>query len=158
MRKVTKTLTPCKLLTLLLCAALSTATASAQESAPPAPSGFADTTGGYGYMYLSTTCFDCNPKGLVFYKKFVLVSGFYKTKDFYSAVATRSVDHFQGKYTAQGFFVDKRTEIWKSPHLFASLEEAREYRDELISKLKKDDYKVIVFDDFINPETLKSAD
>jgi hypothetical protein len=54
--------------------------------------------------------------------------------------------------------VDKRTEIWKSPHLFASLEEAREYRDELISKLKKDDYKVIVFDDFINPETLKSAD
>src|SRR3954470_6841596 len=73
---------------------------NAQAPQPSADSlqSFMDTSGSYGFMYLSANCFECNPKGLVFYKKFIIISGFYKTKDFYSTAATRSVDHFRDKF------------------------------------------------------------
>ncbi|NCT93158.1 MAG: hypothetical protein GXC72_01935 [Chitinophagaceae bacterium] len=119
---------------------------------------FADTTGGYGFMYLSTTCYECNPKGSAYYKKFAIISGIYKAKDFYSAVATRSVAHFKGKFEKLGYFKDKVTQTWKSPKLFATLQEILEYRDELVAKLKSENYVVVVFDDKINTEDIKVED
>lgn len=116
---------------------------------------FADTTGGYGFMYLSTTCIECNPKGSAHYKKFAIISGFYKAKDFYSSVATRSVGHFKNKFEKLGYFKDKVTQTWKSPKLFATLQEIIEYRDDLIAKLKSENYVVIFFDDRINTEELE---
>ena len=116
---------------------------------------FADTTGGFGYMYLSTTCIECNPKGSAHYKKFAIISGFYKAKDFYSSVATRSVGHFKNKFEKLGYFKDKVTQTWKSPRLFATLQEIIEYRDDLIAKLKSENYVVIFFDDRINTEELE---
>lgn len=113
---------------------------------------FADTTGGYGFMYLTTNCFECSPKSLVYYKKFILISGFYKVKDFYSSVATLSVDHFKHKFDSLGYFREKNTQIWKSPKLFSSFEEVKSYRDDLITKLKSENYVVVVFDDTIKPE------
>lgn len=112
---------------------------------------FQDTTGGYGYMYLSITCYECNPKGLVYYKKFALISGFYKVKDFYSSVATQSVDHFRKKFEDLGYFKEKTTQIWKSPKLFETFAEVKEYRDDLITKLKSENYVVVAFDDRIKP-------
>jgi hypothetical protein len=117
-----------------------------------AKDGFADTTGGYGFMYLSTTCYECSPKRLVYYKKFVLISGFYKVRDFYSGVATKSVDHFKNKFDSLGYFREKTTQIWKSPRLFSSFDEVREYRDDLIAKLKAENFMVVVFDDKIKPD------
>lgn len=116
---------------------------------------FADTTGGFGYMYLSTTCIECNPKGSAHYKKFAIISGIYKAKDFYSSVATRSVGHFKKKFEKLGYFKDKVTQTWKSPRLFASLEEILEYKNELIAKLKSENYVVVSFDDKINTEELE---
>lgn len=116
---------------------------------------FADTTGGYGYMYLSTTCIECNPKGSAHYKKFAIISGIYKAKDFYSAVATRSVGHFRNKFEKLGYFKNKVTQTWKSPRLFASLEEILEYKNDLIAKLKSENYVVVSFDDRINTEELE---
>lgn len=116
---------------------------------------FADTTGGYGFMYLSTTCIECNPKGSAHYKKFAIISGFYKAKDFYSSVATRSVGHFKNKFEKLGYFKDKVTQTWKSPKLFATLQEIIEYRDDLIAKLKSENYVVVFFDDRINTEELE---
>lgn len=116
---------------------------------------FADTTGGFGYMYLSTTCIECNPKGSAHYKKFAIISGFYKAKDFYSSVATRSVGHFKNKFEKLGYFKDKVTQTWKSPKLFATLQEIIEYRDDLIAKLKSENYVVVFFDDRINTEELE---
>lgn len=115
---------------------------------------FADTSGGYGYMYLSTTCIECNPKGSAHYKKFAIISGIYKAKDFYSAVATRSVGHFKKKFETLGYFKDKVTQTWKSPRLFASLDEILEYKNDLIAKLKSENYVVVSFDDRINTEEL----
>jgi len=116
---------------------------------------FADTTGGYGFMYLSTTCIECNPKGSAHYKKFAIISGFYKARDFYSSVATRSVGHFKNKFEKLGYFKDKVTQTWKSPKLFATLEEIIEYRNDLIAKLKSENYVVVFFDDRINTEELE---
>ncbi|MBW0160263.1 MAG: hypothetical protein HYI21_01115 [Sediminibacterium sp. Gen4] len=116
---------------------------------------FADTTGGYGFMYLSTTCIECNPKGSAHYKKFAIISGFYKARDFYSSVATRSVGHFKNKFEKLGYFKDKVTQTWKSPKLFATLQEIIEYRDDLIAKLKSENYVVVFFDDRINTEELE---
>lgn len=116
---------------------------------------FADTTGGYGFMYLSTTCIECNPKGSAHYKKFAIISGFYKARDFYSSVATRSVAHFKNKFEKLGYFKDKVTQTWKSPRLFATLQEIMEYRDDLIAKLKSENYVVVFFDDRINTEELE---
>jgi hypothetical protein len=116
---------------------------------------FADTTGGFGYMYLSTTCIECNPKGSAHYKKFAIISGIYKAKDFYSSVATRSVGHFRNKFEKQGYFKNKVTQTWKSPRLFASLEEILEYKNDLIAKLKSENYVVVSFDDRINTEELE---
>lgn len=116
---------------------------------------FADTTGGYGFMYLSTTCIECNPKGSAHYKKFAIISGFYKARDFYSSVATRSVGHFKSKFEKLGYFKDKVTQTWKSPKLFATLQEIIEYRDDLIAKLKSENYVVVFFDDRINTEELE---
>lgn len=116
---------------------------------------FADTTGGYGFMYLSTTCIECNPKGSAHYKKFAIISGFYKARDFYSSVATRSVGHFKNKFEKLGYFKDKVTQTWKSPKLFATLQEIMEYRDDLIAKLKSENYVVVFFDDRINTEELE---
>jgi|GEM_PF-787912 hypothetical protein len=116
---------------------------------------FADTSGGYGYMYLSTTCIECNPKGSAHYKKFAIISGIYKAKDFYSSVATRSVGHFKKKFEKQGYFINKVTQTWKSPKLFASLDEILEYKNDLIAKLKSENYVVISFDDRINTEELE---
>lgn len=116
---------------------------------------FADTTGGYGFMYLSTTCIECNPKGSAHYKKFAIISGFYKIRDFYSSVATRSVGHFKNKFEKLGYFKDKVTQTWKSPKLFATLQEIIEYRDDLIAKLKSENYVVVFFDDRINTEELE---
>ncbi len=116
---------------------------------------FADTTGGYGFMYLSTTCIECNPKGSAHYKKFAIISGFYKARDFYSSVATRSVAHFKNKFEKLGYFKDKVTQTWKSPRLFTTLQEIIEYRDDLIAKLKSENYVVVFFDDRINTEVLE---
>ncbi|MBL0881944.1 MAG: hypothetical protein IBJ16_01120 [Chitinophagaceae bacterium] len=116
---------------------------------------FADTTGGYGFMYLSTTCIECNPKGSAHYKKFAIISGFYKARDFYSSVATRSVAHFKNKFEKLGYFKDKVTQTWKSPRLFATLQEITEYRNDLIAKLKSENYVVVFFDDRINTEELE---
>ena len=116
---------------------------------------FADTTGGYGFMYLSTTSIECNPKGSAHYKKFAIISGFYKARDFYSSVATRSVGHFKNKFEKLGYFKDKVTQTWKSPKLFATLQEIIEYREDLIAKLKSEDYVVVFFDDRINTEELE---
>ncbi|MGV3593611.1 MAG: hypothetical protein ACO1NK_00070 [Sediminibacterium sp.] len=116
---------------------------------------FADTTGGYGFMYLSTTCIECNPKGSAHYKKFAIISGFYKARDFYSSVATRSVGHFKNKFEKLGYFKDKVTQTWKSPKLFATLQEIIEYRDDLIAKLKSENYVVVFFDGRINTEELE---
>lgn len=116
---------------------------------------FADTTGGFGYMYLSTTCIECNPKGSAHYKKFAIISGIYKAKDFYSSVATRSVGHFRNKFEKLGYFKNKVTQTWKSPRLFASLEEILEYKNDLIAKLKSENYVVVSFDDRINTEELE---
>jgi hypothetical protein len=119
------------------------------------PDKFADTTGGFGFMYLSTTCIECNPKGSAHYKKFAIISGIYKAKDFYSSVATRSVGHFKKKFEKLGYFKDKVTQTWKSPRLFASLEEILEYKNDLIAKLKSENYVVVSFDDKINTEELE---
>jgi len=106
-------------------------------------------------MYLSTTCIECNPKGSAHYKKFAIISGFYKARDFYSSVATRSVGHFKNKFEKLGYFKDKVTQTWKSPKLFATLQEIIEYRDDLIAKLKSENYVVVFFDDRINTEELE---
>ncbi len=145
---------------LLLCwAVLSTTTLMAQNSDTTQqvqqPDKFADTTGGFGFMYLSTTCIECNPKGSAHYKKFAIISGIYKAKDFYSSVATRSVGHFKKKFEKLGYFKDKVTQTWKSPRLFASLEEILEYKNDLIAKLKSENYVVVSFDDKINTEELE---
>jgi len=124
---------------------------STQKTNTAQKESFQDTAGGYGYMYLSITCYECNPKGLVYYKKFALISGFYKVKDFYSSVATQSVDHFRKKYEDLGYFKDKTTQIWKSPKLFETFAEVKEYRDDLIAKLKSENYVVVFFDDMIKP-------
>ncbi len=116
---------------------------------------FGDTTGGYGFMYLSTTCIECNPKGSAHYKKFAIISGIYKAKDFYSAIATRSVGHFKTKFEKLGYFKNKVTQTWKSPRLFESLEEILEYKNDLIAKLKSENYVVVSFDDKINTEELE---
>ena len=116
---------------------------------------FADTSGGFGYMYLSTTCIECNPKGSAHYKKFAIISGIYKAKDFYSTIATRSVGHFKKKFELLGYFKNKVTQTWKSPRLFASLDEIIEYKNDLIAKLKSENYVVISFDDRINTEELE---
>ncbi len=145
---------------LLLClVVLCTTTLMAQhtDTAQQAqqPDKFADTTGGFGFMYLSTTCIECNPKGSAHYKKFAIISGIYKARDFYSSVATRSVGHFKKKFEKLGYFKDKVTQTWKSPRLFASLEEILEYKNDLIAKLKSENYVVVSFDDKINTEELE---
>jgi hypothetical protein len=132
--------------------------AQAQQAPVDSLQSFVDTTGSYGFMYLSANCFECNPKGLVFYKKFIIISGFYKTKDFYSAAATRSVDHFRDKFKSLGYFIDKQVQTWKSPKLFSSFEEVKEYRDDLIQRLEKDNYKVVVMTDHINVDSLKAKE
>jgi hypothetical protein len=114
-------------------------------------SSFADTTGGYHFMYLTTNCFECSPKGLVYYKKFVIISGVYKVRDFYSAGSSLSADHFKEKYTAAGYFKDKVTQLWKSPQLFNSLADVKEYKNDLVAKLKSEGYMVVVFDENIKP-------
>lgn len=130
---------------------------AAQSTVAPKPI-FLDTTGGYGYLYLSASCINCTPKGLVFQPKFILLSGFYKTKDIYSATATRSIAHFEQKFRSEGYFIDKSVDIWRSPYLFTSFEEASQHRNDLVEKLKKDNYKVVLFESFLNAEHLKPTD
>lgn len=141
----------------LCCAFCSTDTIAQEppDSVKQRTEKFADTTGGFGFMYLSTTCIECNPKGSAHYKKFAIISGVYKAKDFYSAVATRSVNHFKQKFEKLGYFKDKITQTWKSPKLFSTLQEILEYRDDLIAKLKSENYVVVSFDDRINTEELE---
>ena len=124
---------------------------SVRKDNDPVTEQFQDTTGGYGYMYLSITCYECNPKGLVYYKKFALISGYYKVKDFYSSIATQSVDHFTKRFEDLGYFKEKTTQIWKSPKLFLTFAEVKEYREDLIAKLKSENYVVVFFDDRIKP-------
>ncbi len=143
------------LLALVLLIFGSTGLIAQETSSPQQVDKFADTTGGYGFMYLSTTCIECNPKGSAHYKKFAIISGFYKARDFYSSVATRSVAHFKNKFEKLGYFKDKVTQTWKSPRLFATLQEIMEYRDDLIAKLKSENYVVVFFDDRINTEELE---
>ncbi len=143
------------LLALVLLIFGSTGLMAQETSLPQQVDKFADTTGGYGFMYLSTTCIECNPKGSAHYKKFAIISGFYKARDFYSSVATRSVAHFKNKFEKLGYFKDKVTQTWKSPRLFATLQEIMEYRDDLIAKLKSENYVVVFFDDRINTEELE---
>lgn len=140
------------ILQLLLISFLINGQAKGQSEQTQVYKDFADTTGGYGFMYLTTNCFECSPKSLVYYKKFILISGFYKVKDFYNSVATLSVDHFKHKYDSLGYFRGKNTQIWKSPKLFSSFEEVKSYREDLIAKLKSENYVVVVFDDMIKPE------
>ena len=140
----------------LFCALCSTDTiAQTPDSIKQGTDKFADTSGGFGFMYLSTTCIECNPKGSAHYKKFAIISGVYKAKDFYSAVATRSVGHFKQKFEKLGYFKDKITQTWKSPKLFSTLQEILEYREDLIAKLKSENYVVVSFDDRINTEELE---
>lgn len=143
---------PVKILQLLLLFLLVHGMAGAQTDPGKTGDEFADTTGGYGFMYLTTNCFECSPKRLVYYKKFIIISGYYKVKDFYNSIATLSVDHFKHKFDSLGYFREKNTQIWKSPKLFSSFEEVKEYRDDLIAKLKSENYVVVVFDDKIKPE------
>lgn len=122
------------------------------QSSKVVDSSFADTTGGYKFMYLTTNCFECSPKGLVYYKKFIIISAIYKVKDFYSHTAALSTDHFKARYEEGGYFKDKTTQIWKSPQLFNSLPDVKEYRNDLISKLKSENYIVVAFDENYKPE------
>lgn len=123
----------------------------AQKDSTGVAVAFEDTTGGYGYMYMTVTCYECNPKGLVFYKKFAIISGYYKVKDFYSSIATQSIDHFRKKYEELGYFREKTVQVWKSPRLFSSFNEVKEYRDDLLNKLRSENYMVVGFDDKIIP-------
>ena len=145
----------CHFVVLILFAICNTELIAQEADSTKQMDNFADTTGGFGYMYLSTTCIECNPKGSAHYKKFAIISGFYKAKDFYSSVATRSVGHFKNKFEKLGYFKDKVTQTWKSPKLFATLQEIIEYRDDLIAKLKSENYVVVFFDDRINTEELE---
>ena len=56
---------------------------------------------------------------------------------------------------SMGYFKDKVTQTWKSPKLFPTLQEIIEYRDDLIAKLKSENYVVVFFDDRINTEELE---
>ena len=103
-------------------------------------------------MYLTTNCFECSPKGLVYYKKFAIISGIYKVRDFYSAESARSADHFKEKYTEAGYFKDKVTQLWKSPQLFNSVADVKEYKSDLVAKLKAEGYIVVVFDEEVKME------
>lgn len=145
-------------LMIILCIVYDTDASAQEPDSTATQNRFADTAGGYGYMYLSTTCFECNPKGSAFYKKFVIISGIYKAKDFYSAVATRSVGHFKKKFEKLGYFKNKMTQTWKSPKLFPTLEEIIEYRNDLIAKLKSENYVVVTFDDQTNTEDIEPED
>lgn len=143
---------PGRILQLLLLSFLINGAIIAQSDNNQDTKHFEDTTGGYGFMYLTTNCFECSPKRLVYYKKFILISGYYKVKDFYNSIATLSVDHFKHKFDSLGYFREKNTQIWKSPKLFSSFEEVKQYREDLIAKLKAENYVVVVFDDKIKPE------
>ncbi|HEY1025598.1 MAG TPA: hypothetical protein VGE26_10570 [Sphingobacteriaceae bacterium] len=119
---------------------------------------FADTTGGFGYTFLTVNCFDCFPRNLVYYKKFIIVSGIYKMKDLYSPQSANSATHFRRKIASQNYFKDKEYQLWKSPQVFPGLDVVQEYRSEFIRKMEKENYKVVVFDDLVNTARLSFPD
>ncbi|HVZ26711.1 MAG TPA: hypothetical protein VG842_11675, partial [Sediminibacterium sp.] len=88
----------------------------------------------------------------VYYKKFIIISGYYKIKDYYSHNASLSVDHFKARFEGLGYFKDKNTQIWKSPQLFDTFQDVQQYRDDLIIKLKADGYVVVTLNDYFKPE------
>jgi hypothetical protein len=140
-------------LLLLLCSLKSVA----QTTAQPSSAAFADTTGGYGFMYLTVNCFECFPRNLVYYKKFIIVSGIYKISNVYHPTSARSATHFRAQIIAQNYFVNKEFQLWKSPQVFNSLDEIIEYKDEFIKRLTIENYKVINFNDRIDTKTLSDA-
>lgn len=126
----------------------------AQNNVQGSNTSFADTTGGYGFIYLTVNCFECFPSNLVYYKQFIIVSGIYKISAIYNPESTSSAEHFRTQILAHKYFIDKNFQIWKSPQVFNNLDEIIAYRDEFIKRLKSENYKVVIFSEMINTKNL----
>lgn len=119
---------------------------------------FSDTSGNNGFIYLTVNCFECFPRNLSYYKKFAIVSGVYKVKDFYSLESTRTIAHFRKQIQDQKYFVDKSYQVWKSPEIYYSIKEAEEARSELVAKLNSEQYKLVKFDGYFDAKKLPQGD
>jgi len=126
----------------------------AQNHTQPSLASFADTTGGYGFIYLTVNCFECFPSNLVYYKKFIIISGIYKISTIYHPESTLSANHFRSQILAHKYFVNKAFQIWKSPQVFNCLDEIIAYKDEFIKRLLDENYKVVTFSEMINTKNL----
>jgi hypothetical protein len=125
-----------------------------QNTQPTDMKSFSDTTGNNGFIYLTMNCFECFPRNLSYYKKFAIVSGVYKVRDFYSLESTRTIAHFRKQIEDQKYFIDKSFQVWKSPEIYYSIKEAEEARNELVAKLNSEQYKLIQFEGYFDAKKL----
>jgi hypothetical protein len=130
----------------------------AQNTQPTYMKSFSDTAGECGFIYLTVNCFDCFPRNLSYYKKFAIISGIYKVRDFYSLESTRSTAHFRRQIEEQRYFIDKSYQIWKSPQIYYSIKDIEEAREELLAKLNSEQYKLIQFGGYYDAKKLPKGD
>ena len=129
-----------------------------QNTLPADMKSFSDTAGECGFIYLTVNCFDCFPRNLSYYKKFAIISGIYKVRDFYSLESTRSTAHFRRQIEEQRYFIDKSYQIWKSPQIYYSIKDIEVAREELLAKLNSEQYKLIQFGGYYDAKKLPKGD